>query len=93
MPPKKKAAADDKPPLLGRPGNRVKMGIVGLPNVGKSTFFNCLTKLNVAAENFPFCTIEPNEATVPVPDPRFNWLCKTYSRSSGSTHSTQYVKR
>eukprot|EP00937_MAST-01D_sp_MAST-1D-sp2_P001744 g1744.t1 len=81
MPPKK--SAEEEPiPLLGRPGNRVKMGIVGLPNVGKSTFFNCLTKLGVAAENFPFCTIEPNEATVPVPDQRFNWLCKKYSPKS-----------
>ena len=59
---------------LGRPGNNVKIGIVGLPNVGKSTFFNCLSKLNIPAENFPFCTIEPNEAIVQVPDQRFNWL-------------------
>ncbi|RLN88625.1 hypothetical protein BBJ28_00006278, partial [Nothophytophthora sp. Chile5] len=59
---------------LGRPGNNVKIGIVGVPNVGKSTFFNCLSKLNIPAENFPFCTIEPNEAVVPLPDQRFNWL-------------------
>ena len=68
MPPKKKVGDDDAIPMLGRPGNRIKMGIVGLPNVGKSTFFNVLTKLNIAAENYPFCTIDPNEATVPVPD-------------------------
>jgi GTP1/Obg family GTP-binding protein len=43
--------------LLGRPSNNVKIGIVGMPNVGKSSFFNCLSKLNVPAENFPFCTI------------------------------------
>ena len=47
-----------------------KCGIVGLPNVGKSTLFNALTKAGIDAENFPFCTIEPNTGVVPVPDPR-----------------------
>jgi obg-like ATPase 1 len=46
--------------LLGRPSNNVKLGVVGVPNVGKSSFFNCLSKLNVPAENFPFCTIGEN---------------------------------
>jgi obg-like ATPase 1 len=50
------------------------MGIVGLPNVGKSTLFNTLTKLSIPAENFPFCTIDPNNARVHVPDERFDWL-------------------
>jgi GTP-binding protein YchF len=48
----------------------LKCGIVGLPNVGKSTLFNALTKAAIAAENYPFCTIEPNIGVVPVPDPR-----------------------
>jgi ribosome-binding ATPase len=47
-----------------------KCGIVGLPNVGKSTLFNALTKAGIDAENFPFCTIEPNAGVVPIPDPR-----------------------
>jgi GTP-binding protein YchF len=52
----------------------IACGIVGLPNVGKSTLFNCLTKAGVDASNYPFCTIEPNVGIVPVPDPRLEKL-------------------
>ncbi|HEY5602430.1 MAG TPA: redox-regulated ATPase YchF [Gammaproteobacteria bacterium] len=53
-----------------------KCGIVGLPNVGKSTLFNALTKAGIQAENYPFCTIEPNVGVVPVPDPRLDKLAE-----------------
>ena len=53
-----------------------KCGIVGLPNVGKSTLFNALTKASIEAANFPFCTIEPNTGVVPMPDPRLDELAK-----------------
>ncbi|MBT5906424.1 MAG: redox-regulated ATPase YchF, partial [Gammaproteobacteria bacterium] len=52
----------------------VQCGIVGLPNVGKSTLFNALTKAGIAAENFPFCTIEPNSGIVSIPDARLTQL-------------------
>ena len=52
----------------------IKCGIVGLPNVGKSTLFNALTKAEIAAENYPFCTIDPNVGVVPVPDARLDAL-------------------
>jgi len=54
----------------------LKCGIVGLPNVGKSTLFNALTKAGIAAENYPFCTIEPNTGVVEVPDPRLAQLAE-----------------
>ncbi|KAK6485065.1 obg-like ATPase 1 [Huso huso] len=81
MPPKK----GEEPkalPLIGRFGTSLKIGIVGLPNVGKSTFFNVLTKSQASAENFPFCTIDPNESRVPVPDERFDYLCEYHKPAS-----------
>ncbi|KAF7025305.1 hypothetical protein CFC21_043457 [Triticum aestivum] len=84
MPPKasKKDGEPAERPILGRFSSHLKIGIVGLPNVGKSTFFNIVTKLSIPAENFPFCTIEPNEARVHVPDERFDYLCQLFKPKS-----------
>jgi len=80
MPPK--AAAVVERVYLGRPSNNLKMGIVGMPNVGKSSLFNTLTNSSTAAENYPFCTIDPSEARCAVPDERFDWLCDVYKPAS-----------
>jgi len=82
MPPKKKEGPPEPKPMIGRVGTQLKVGIVGLPNVGKSTFFNVLTKSQAAAENFPFCTIDPNESRVPVPDARYDYLVQHHKPAS-----------
>ncbi|XP_065362916.1 obg-like ATPase 1 [Calliphora vicina] len=81
MPPKKHEEPERKP-LIGRIGTNLRIGIVGVPNVGKSTFFNVLTKSAAPAENFPFCTIDPNESRVPVPDERFDFLVNYHKPAS-----------
>lgn len=82
MAPKKAEAATNKTVLLGRPGSSLKVGIVGLPNVGKSTFFNILSKKGVPAENRPFCTIDPNTADINIPDERFDKLVRIHKPAS-----------
>jgi len=68
-----------------------KCGIVGLPNVGKSTLFNCLTSGAIAAENYPFCTIEPNVGMVPVPDPRLEALASIVEPAKVIPTTMQFV--
>ena len=60
----------------------MKVGIVGLPNVGKSTLFNCLSQSKAQSENYPFCTIDPNLAKINVPDKRFEKLCEVHNPKS-----------
>ncbi len=69
----------------------IKCGIVGLPNVGKSTLFNALTKAGIAAANFPFCTIDPNVGVVPVPDPRLGALAEIVKPQKTIPTSMEFV--
>lgn len=69
----------------------LKCGIVGLPNVGKSTLFNALTKAGIAAENYPFCTIEPNVGIVEVPDPRIAQLSKIVNPEKVQPATVEFV--
>lgn len=68
-----------------------KCGIVGLPNVGKSTLFNALTQAGIEAANFPFCTIEPNTGVVPMPDPRLDELAKIVKPQRTLPTSMEFV--
>jgi ribosome-binding ATPase len=69
----------------------LKCGIVGLPNVGKSTLFNALTKSGVAAENYPFCTIEPNVGMVAVPDPRLAGIAEIAQPQKVTPAAVEFV--
>ena len=69
----------------------LKCGIVGLPNVGKSTLFNALTSAGIEAQNFPFCTIEPNKGIVPVPDPRLFSIAKIVKPEKVIPTTTEFV--
>lgn len=69
----------------------MKLGVVGLPNVGKSTLFNALTKAMVPSENYPFCTIEPNVGVVNVPDERLDVLAKMYNTQKITPATIEFV--
>ncbi|KAI5868251.1 putative GTP-binding protein [Durotheca rogersii] len=90
MPPKKQVVEEKI--LLGRPGNNLKSGIVGLANVGKSTLFQAITKCSLGnPANFPYATIDPEESRVIVPDERYDWLCEKYNpKSRVPAHLTIY---
>ena len=69
----------------------MKLGIVGLPNVGKSTLFNAITKAGAQAANYPFCTIEPNTGVVPVPDHRLDMLAEMYHPKKVTPAAVEFV--
>lgn len=69
----------------------MKLGVVGLPNVGKSTLFNAITQAGAEAANYPFCTIEPNTGVVPVPDARVDGLAKMYSPKKTTYAVVEFV--
>ena len=69
----------------------MKLGVVGLPNVGKSTLFNAITHAGAQAANFPFCTIEPNVGVVAVPDERLNKLAALYNSKKVTPATIEFV--
>ena len=69
----------------------MKLGVVGLPNVGKSTLFNAITRAGAQAANYPFCTIEPNVGSVPVPDERLDVLAKMYDPEKYTPTAIEFV--
>ena len=70
---------------------RLKAGIIGLPNVGKSTIFNALTKSAIPAENYPFCTIDPNVGIVQVPDKRLNDIADIIKRKPITPATVEFI--
>ena len=69
----------------------MKLGVVGLPNVGKSTLFNAITSAGAQAANYPFCTIEPNTGVVAVPDERLKVLADMYHPKKVTPASVEFV--
>ena len=69
----------------------MKLGIVGLPNVGKSTLFNAITNAGAASANYPFCTIDPNVGMVAVPDSRLDWLSQLYQPKKTTPAVIEFV--
>ena len=69
----------------------MKIGIVGLPNVGKSTLFNAITQAGAECANYPFCTIEPNLGVVPVPDARLTRLAELYRPEKVTPATVEFV--
>lgn len=83
MAPKKDEGKGESLPRFGRVRNNLKMGIVGLPNVGKSSLFNLLgDSASADCQNYPFCTVDPNEARCAVPDERYDYLCNLWQPPS-----------
>ena len=68
----------------------MKLGVVGLPNVGKSTLFNAITNAGAQAANYPFCTIEPNSGVVAVPDERLDVLAQMYEPKKVTPASVEF---
>ena len=87
----KKGENPDKSRDFGQVNNKMKLGIVGLPNVGKSTLFNSLTKAGAESANYPFCTIDPNVGVVMVPDERLKLLADLYHSAKVTPAVIEFV--